>query len=98
MAAARLAPVLSATSRMERICNINYQEQRCSFKESDRHRRHSSAGLNNLHQTPAFHFGERPGFFNSDPVTDFGFALLIVCVKLLVAGHDFFVPAMRKAP
>src|SRR5262245_38081719 len=90
MAAARLAPVLSATSKMERICNINPQ--------SNRNRGDASAPLDYLNQTPALGLGDRTSLFNANPITHLGFTLLIVRVKLLVARHDFFESRVRETP
>src|SRR4051812_28555019 len=63
----------------------------------DRYRHDSSTGLNYLYQTPALGLGERASFLDSHPVAYFGFALLVVRVKLLVASDHFLIPAMRKA-
>src|SRR6186713_2450916 len=94
MAAARLAPVLSATSRIERICNIIVGVMDGSLNS---YRRHACARLNNLHQTPALGLRERPGFLDPHSIAHFCFTLFIVRVKLFVPGNDLFVTAMRKA-
>src|SRR5205823_11216206 len=42
-------------------------------------------------EAPALGFGEGAGLLDANAVTDFGFALLVVRVELLIAGDDFFV-------
>src|SRR6266568_4318590 len=95
MAAARLAPVLSATSRMERICNMNYLVRdawsNCDWSDA-------GAAPHDLDQAPALGLGQRAGLLDAHAVADFGFVLFIVGVKLLIAGHDFLELRMRKPP
>src|SRR5262245_13000514 len=81
MAAARLAPVLSATSKMERICNINPQ--------LGRHRGDFRAALEDLNQSPPLGLGERPGLLNQNPIAYLGFGFLVVDIKLFVASYHF---------
>src|SRR5438552_13399066 len=91
MAAARLAPVLSATSRIERIWSINRETQLNS------HGGHAGTFFDNFDQTPAFALRERPRFLDADAVTDFGLVFLVVGIEFFVAGNDFLVSRMGKA-
>src|SRR4051812_46435057 len=94
MAAARLAPVLSATSRMDRICNIYYA---CSvIVSSGRYLRYSAAARNDFDQSPALGFRKWPGFLDPNSVAHLRFALFIVRVKFLVTSDDFAVTRMNE--
>src|ERR1019366_4212388 len=102
MAAARLAPVLSATSRMERICNIN-QSARLpgghgwgGVWASHSDRGHTGALFDDGHQTPPLGLGERAGLLDADPVSDLGLAGLVMGTELFVAGDDLFELGVRK--
>ena len=67
--------------------------------------RHASRGhsgdaggvFDNGDETPAFGLGKRPGFFDAYTVTNFGFALFIMSVKLFIAGDDLLEFWMREA-
>src|SRR4030095_5656304 len=90
MAAARLAPLLSATSTMDRIWSIRRVPLGV---HPDRFR----VLLHHLNQTPTLGFGKRPAFLDADLVPKLGFALLIVGVKLLEARHHRAKARMGKA-
>ena len=88
MAQAILAPVLSATSKWERTCNIKSgQAATGGFR---------LVALDDFHQPPAFHLGQRPRFLDAHAVARLGLALFVVGVKLLVGGHDLLVLRMRE--
>src|SRR5689334_18811764 len=89
MAAARLAPVLSATSRMERTCSMAVSSG-CDF-----HR--FGVALDDFHEAPAFGLRERPAFLDADAVAGFGLALLVVRVELVEFRHDLLEPRVREA-
>src|SRR5438093_5057272 len=89
MAAARLAPELSATSRMERICNIK-SGAACVHGRL-------RITLDDFGQTPAFELGERAGFLNSNAIARLGFAFLVVGVELLVLRDDLLELAVGEA-
>src|SRR5437868_1407691 len=88
MAAARLAPVLSATSRMERICSI------LGFLGGyfDRF----GVAFDHFDEAPAFGSGKRAAFLDADAVTLLGLALFVVRIKFVELRHDFFELWMRE--
>src|SRR5260370_1347234 len=89
MAAARLAPVLSATSKMERICNIKPQSSRDGGD--------ARAPFDDLDQAPALGLGERAGFLDAHAVADLRFALFVVSIEFFIPGDDLLKFGMREA-
>src|SRR5437762_12661321 len=88
MAAARLAPVLSATSRMERICSITW------FLGG--HLGRLGVGLDDLDEAPAFGPGERTALLDAHEVPGLGLALLVVRIELVELRHDLLELRMRE--
>src|SRR5213594_1597821 len=89
MAAARLAPELSATSRMERICSMAVSSG------GDFHR--LGVAFDDFHKPPTFGFRQRPAFLDANAVAGLGFALLVVRIELVERRHDLLEPRVREA-
>src|ERR1700744_508827 len=73
------APVLSATSKLERTCNIKfYRLGGDGF----------GIALDNFHQAPAFELRQGTGFLNAHGIADFRLGFFIVRIKFLVGRDD----------
>src|SRR3954452_21543579 len=90
IAAARLAPVLSATSRIERICNIK------NYSLLTRHRRGLGVSFDDFHQAPSFEFGKRTAFLDPHAVARACLALFVMRVKFFVLSDNFLELGMRE--
>src|ERR1051325_9496789 len=93
MAAARLAPELSATSKIDRIWSIKSGAGGVGRGSAER----LGVAFHDLHQSPAFGLGERARFLDAHTVARPGLALFVVGVKLFVLGDDLFELGMGKA-
>src|SRR2546422_113566 len=89
MAAARLAPELSATSRMERIWSM------ADSSGGDFHR--LGVAFDDFHKPPAFGFRQRPAFLDANAVARLGFALFVVSVELVERRHDLLESPVWEA-
>src|SRR5262245_27214673 len=89
MAAARLAPVLSATSKIDRICNILPLSS--FYGRGD-----VEDFFNHRDQPPALQFRHGAGFLDADTVPHSGFVLFIVGIELLITSDYLFKFGMRE--
>src|SRR5688572_1442951 len=97
IAAARFAPVLSATSKIERICNILTSNLSRATQPLSIDWRCGLVFLDDLHQTPGFGLREWPRFGDQNNVAHFGFVFFVVRVEFLERRHDLLESRMLKA-
>src|ERR1041385_8256126 len=96
MAAARLAPELSATSKIDRIWSIKSGAGGVGGVGGGGAHGFRVA-FHDLHQSPAFGLGERTCFLDAHAVTRPGLALFVVGVEFLVLRDDLLELRMGKA-